>query len=385
MLRDAWIIFTKEYKNVFKDKRAIFSNYILPLLIMPVLFFGMDFFLGRQMEEAQERVYAVQILNSPGQEFENILDDFILYQNNGTAFDRESLTIEFPQGYQPGNPAQIKIYSDSTSSAFQLAAGQTEAALREYNSRLAQRSLDAAGLTRADIESISVERVDVAPEEAQGSSFLAALLPYLLLIFIFSGSMAMGMNITAGEKEKGSLAIILVNQVSRTSIALGKVFFLIVSALLQATSSAIGIVIALSVAPGVFGGGGGGGVGLLQPLTIISLLLTILTAGGVSAALIVLLGALAKNMKEASGFISPVYILVVMVGVVTMNLDATDNLALFAIPLANLIFMLKAIITSQYTAIQLLITIAVNLAAVSVLVYLTSRLYNSEKILATDS
>lgn len=385
MLRDAVIIFQKEYKNVFKDKRAIFANYLLPTLILPLVFFAIGFMTQMQVKDAQERVYAIEIINSPGADFERILSKHLLYSKGGEAYSREVLTIEFPKGYQPGQQAEVMVYSDSTSTAFQIASSQVDLAIRSYSTEIAQRTLAQAGLTMQDVNSIQIQSIDVAPEEAQGSSFLAMLLPYLLLIFIFSGSMAMGMNITAGEKERGGLAVILVNQVSRSSIALGKVFFLVVSALIQATSSALGIIIAFLISPEIMGGvGAGGGGNLLQPLNLISFLLTVLTAGGVSAALITLLGALAKNMKEASGFIMPVYIVVVMVGVATMSLDATENLALFAIPLANLIFMLKGIITSQYSFLQVLITLGANLGIFALLVWQTSRLYNSEKILETE-
>jgi len=384
LFSDAIIIFKKEFKNVFKDKRAIFSNYVLPVVLMPLLFLGLGYVSQQQVTSAQERVYQIHFVGSVPQEFPQMLSQYLLFQESDQGYDRNSITLEFSRDTR--GRINVILYSDSTSTPQSLAAGRIETALETYNQQLAARTLGQVGLSPEDLSHVIISRADTAPEEAQGSSFLSAMLPYLLLIYLFAGAMAMGMNITAGEKERGGLSLLLVNQVSRNSIALGKVFFLIVSAMLSSISSAGGIILAVQLNPSMFGGATeGAGSALLQPGGMVSLLLTVLSAGGVSAALIVLLGSLSRNMKEASGYISPVYILVIFLGVLTMNLDATDNLMYFLIPLGNLVFMLKGIITSQFTLMQLAITLGINTVTVAVLVYAIAKLYNSEKILSSGA
>ena len=384
LFSDALIIFKKEFKNVFKDKRAIFSNYVLPVILMPLLFIGLGFVSQQQATSAQERVYQIHFTGAVPQDFQGLLSQYLLFEVADQGFDRSTITLEFAQNSQ--GKLNVTLFSDSTSSPQSFAARRIETALESYNQQLSARTLGQVGLSPEDLSNVVISRADTAPEEAQGSSFLSTMLPYLLLIYLFAGAMAMGMNITAGEKERGGLSLLLVNQVSRNSIALGKVFFLIVSAMLSSISSAGGIIVAVQLNPGMFGGGvEGGGSALLQPAGMISLLLTVLSAGGVSAALIVLLGSMSRNMKEASGYISPVYILVIFLGVLTMNLDATTNLWYFLVPLGNLVFMLKGIITSQYTLVQLGLTLAVNLATVGLLVFAIAKLYNSEKILNSST
>jgi len=63
------------------------------------------------------------------------------------------------------------------------------------------------------------------------------MVPYMLLIYIFAGAMGIGMDTTSGEKERGGLAALLVNQVSRTSIAIGKILYVIVTGLLNSVST----------------------------------------------------------------------------------------------------------------------------------------------------
>jgi sodium transport system permease protein len=94
--------------------------------------------------------------------------------------------------------------------------------------------------------SLTVNWVDTAPEEAQGVGFLSAMLPYLVLIYVFAGAMNIGLDATAGEKERGSLASVLVNQVSRTSIALGKIMYVVSAGLINSLSSFAGILVAVA-------------------------------------------------------------------------------------------------------------------------------------------
>jgi len=382
MFNDALLIFQKEFRNVFKDKRAIFANYVVPLIIMPVLFLGLGFVTEQQSTSAQERVYPLAISGQTPSGFFDVLDSYLRYDRQSTTGDPVNRDILY-LSFEPGT-LEVRLAYDSTSTAQTYAAGQIRQALEEYNRGLGAQTLARAGLSFRDLENYQVQISDTAPLEAQGSTMLATLLPYLLLIYLFAGAMGMGLAITAGEKERGGLSLLLVNQMSRTSIALGKVLFLILSAMVTSASSATGIIVAIQLSPALFGSGGAGlgaGSALLTFGGIFSFFLTLLTTGGVSAALIILLGSLSKNMKEASGYVSPVYILVIFVGVITMNLDAQDTLGFFFLPLANLVFMLKGIITSQYTALQLVATLGTNLVVIGLLVLGIAKLYNSERIM----
>jgi sodium transport system permease protein len=195
--------------------------------------------------------------------------------------------------------------------------------------------------------------------------------------------MAMGLDTTAGEKERGSLASLLVNQVPRTSIAVGKILFVVTSGLINSSASALGILAAFRINASLFGITEFGAAGALSALGIVSLFLVLVVGSGIAASTIVLLGSMARNLKEATGYIMPIYILVIVAGVATMGMDTAENLVLYLIPVVNVIFSLKGIILSQITVLQLLITLLVDLGLIAGLAYLTSRLYNTERVLNT--
>ena len=394
MLRDALIIFKKELKNAFKDRRTIFSNYVLPFLLMPGLFLAITFFQNMMMEERQEQVYEVGIINAPDSEFQQILSRQLRFTEpnpelprpepgtSPSALGTQAMWVVFPDGYERGEQAEVSVYASSTSTDQSFAAEIIRRSLSEYEQRISDQTLAEAGLSRSDIETFSINARDTAPEESQGANFLAIFLPYVIIIYLFAGSMSMGIDTTAGEKERGSLSSLLVNQVSRSSIALGKIGFVVTSSLLNSVASFAGLIIAFSLSSGFFGGGPFAGTIALTPLSVVNLLLVLLTGSGLAATIIVLLGSAAGSLKEAQGYIGPVYILVIVVGVVTMNMDPSQSIGFYLVPVLNVIFSLKAIILSQASLAALLLTLASNVAFISLLTWATSRLYNTERILA---
>ena len=78
-MKDALIIWKKELKNVFKDKRAIFSNYILPLFLMPAIFFIMTVVEDSKRESAQDAVYGITIVNNDDHALRQILGEYLKF------------------------------------------------------------------------------------------------------------------------------------------------------------------------------------------------------------------------------------------------------------------------------------------------------------------
>jgi sodium transport system permease protein len=400
MLQDALIIFKKETGNVFRDFRAVFTNYVLPILIMPLMFFIIGFVQKSSTETHKETVYHLALVNSPGAAFEKLLGDQLKYSADLAPGSAEGVTVEFPAGWAEGQPGRVRVMSDGTRQDMKFAAGQVRAALDAYNKSLTARKLEAAGLKEADLNPLVLDKVDVAPKNAQGTELLAMLLPYLLLLMPFSSAMGMGMAVTAGEKEKGCLASLLVNQVSRSSIALGKTLFILMSSLMSALLMSASMILSV-VLMGLFFSGGDSGqaaaqaaaagdfslnfIGaLVEPGNLVVFILTVLLASGLAASSIVCLGTKARNLKEATGYTMPVLMLVIIAGVATQTMDTTKDINLYLIPLVNAVFVMKGAITGSLLALNVAVSLLINAAAIVILAWLTTREFNSERVLYTE-
>ena len=384
-MHDALLIFRKEIRALVKDKRTLFSTFILPLLMMPIIFIGMGSVLGSIQKEAVETIYRINIEGTTDRRFFESVDALLDYQTV-SASESSDVQVLFPDGFVPGNPASIRLVYDSSSQKIQYAAQQISTALQLYDRQIAALKLSDHGLSFDDLTTLTVTRVDLAPEEAQsGGSMLAMMVPYFLIIFLFAGSMSSGMDVTAGEKERGSLAALLVNQVSRTSIAMGKILHVMTVSTLSAITTFLGLLISMSLPNGtnLFGGGGKISIQLLSFNTLGMILLGLLSTALFTAALVTLLGSLAKSVKEANTYVMPMYLVVVLVGVMTMYMDPSKNVALFFVPYVNTIFVFKEVFMGMGSILHVLIAFVANLAYAAIGVRLVSLLFNSEKILQT--
>jgi len=390
VFRDALIIFRKELKNVFKDPRTIFAVLILPMLIMPVIFLVMNAVSQSQAKTYETAVYSLKVTNLPDERFLKILEGMISFElvdelNEETVKDFEnSIVVEFPpnsaERIENGERIDALVFYNSTSRGSAYGAQMVQNALASYSSFLLSEKLLEHGLTIEDLNPVNVEKIDVAPEESQGTEILATLIPYLLLIYIFAGAMNIGLDTTAGEKERGSMPVLLVNQVSRSSIATGKILYVMTIAILNSIFTFIGLIIAFKLGGPAFGAENLN-LSSLSVSTLVGLFITLLTMSGLAAALIVLLGSIARNVKEGSGYVMPIYIMAIVLGIATMQMESPDNPLLYLIPLVNSIFVMKDIITVNFVIARFLLMLISNLAYVSIFIYFLTRVFNSERIM----
>ncbi len=397
MLKDSFVIFRKELKNVFKDRRAIFSIFILPMIILPIIFLTIGFVTSVQERTDAETMYTVMVTGDEDGKFTQILKDHLFFELDRSdqpdyARAQESDNYIIVELHRTGTDVSelseklnARIYYRSTSRRSTFAAEQVRRALNSYSSMILDDRLSALGLSLDDLNPVRTEMQDLSPEEARGTEFMAMMLPYFVLIFIFAGSMNIGLDTTAGEKERGSLAPILVNQVSRSSIALGKVFYVMTIAVLNSAFTFLGLIIAFTLGGTAAFGEVPINLAGLGLASTIALLLVLLTLAGFASSLIILVGTFARNMKEGAGYVMPFYLIAIIAGIATMNMESAQELYYYAIPMVNSVFVMKDILTLQFVWGRFGFMLASNLLYVSLLVFAVARLFNSEKVLNTGS
>ena len=396
MFKDAMILYKKELKNIFKDRRTLFAVLGLPINLIPIIFITKGKVTAAQQKSNVETVYTVEFRNLPDPRFETILSGMLSYDIAATSEgysmveDQDTyIIVEFPSDskgkLEKGEKIDPRIYYRSTSQKSSFAAQIVRNALGTYSTQvLLADKLKDHDLTLEDLNMVEPSMDDVAPEEVRGSNFLAMMIPYFVLIYIFAGSMNIGLDTTAGEKERGSMASILVNQVSRTSIALGKVMYVMTIGILNSVATFAGLIIAFSVMGNMFGESELSiNLSGVSSGPILGLLLGLLTISGLAASLIVFLGSLARNIKEGGGYIMPVYILAIVMGVATMQMEPSKQISLYLIPILNSIFVMKDLIMGQFAWARFVLMLISNGALISVLIYAVAKLFNSEKILNT--
>lgn len=217
-------------------------------------------------------------------------------------------------------------------------------------------------------------------EEALGS-ILGNLIPMLIITLLFSGCMAVAPTAIAGEKERGTIATLLVTPMKRSELATGKIISLSCIALLSGLSSFLGIILSLpkmlegdteemSQIDGVLYGSGDY---LLLFLLIVSTVLIIISV-------ISILSAWAKDVKSAGTMVSPLMICIIMASLTPM-MGTPSNNALYLIPIYNSAQAMSSVLSFKVEVVPLVITICSNLCYTALAIAALTKMFNSEKVM----
>lgn len=296
---------------------------------------------------------------------EGILD---IYVDIPADFDEQVAAYD-PAGGQPA--PEVKIYYNSASTSSQAAYTFMTGVLDAYESALANRF---------DINRDPAVTYDLAaPEDITGMLF-SMLMPMLLIMLMFSGCMAMTTESIAGEKERGTIATLLVTPMRRSELAIGKIAALSIMSLLAGLCSAAGVILSL---PKLMGGEDMGMVdaSIYTVGDYGMILAVILSTILVFVSVIAVLSALANSVKEAGSMISPLMILVTIVGVSGMFGGGGVALPLYLIPVYNSVQCIGGVFSLTCTPVEIVLTVVSNILTAGVFVFVLTRLFNSERVM----
>ncbi len=377
-------ILKKELARFFGDKRMAITTILLPGLLIFFLYNFMGNALAKQFSVSETYKPTAVVQNLPDALAGPLGQALELGQQSGEDAKRQvteqelDLYLVFPAdfdaavtAYDPVSGTQapnVEVYYNSASTASQQAYTVVLAALDQYESSLANK--------------FDVNRggsFDLATAQDQTSSIFSSMLPMLLMIFLFSGCIAVAPESIAGEKERGTIATMLVTPAKRSSIALGKIIALSIIALLSGISSALGTILSLPRLMGSAGGemsGAAYGAGdyVLLGVVILSTVLLLVT-------LISIVSAFAKSTKEAQAYVMPLMILVMLLGVTAMfGGGAKESLVFYLIPLYNSVQCMVSIFSFEMVPAHILAAVAANLVYTGLGIFLLAKMFNSERI-----
>ena len=379
-------IFRKELARFFGDKRTALATILLPGLLIFAVYTFMGSALSSQFSVDEDFVPAVQAVNLPGsvsalagqagldiQPAQDVEAAKSLIQE-----EELDLLAVFPpdfdgqvSGYDvtSGAPAPaVELYYNSASVNSSAAYAQMAALLEGYETSLSNKF---------DVNP-GAGTYDLATEADTAGTLMSSMMPMLLMIFLFSGCMAAAPESIAGEKERGTIATLLITPLKRRDLALGKIFALSIIALLSGLSSTIGTLLSMPTLMQMEGNVGAA----YSPVHYLALCLIILATVLFLVACISLISAFAKTIKEAQTYVTPLMILAMVVGVTAMfGGGANTHLWAYFIPFYSSVQAMVGIFALELNWTYLLITVVSNLAYTAIGVWGLTRMFNSEKIM----
>lgn len=386
-MRNIWTIMRKEFDRFFKDKRMVVSTLLLPGIMIYFVYSIMGSAMGSQFMTEEEYVYKMEVVNMPatmepvfGEEtFEITEVDAIDFDTLAQRIsDKEvDVAIVFEENFDTtvvdvkGASTEIEIYYNSTIS-------ESSDAYKVVSSMI-----DSVETSIVDIFKVNTDlekQYDLSTDEEMAGFLMAMIMPMLLISFLFSGSMGVAPEAIAGEKERGTMATLLVTPINRAHIAIGKIVSLSAIALLSGLSSFIGIILALpTYMENVMGDVDMQVYGMEEYGAV---LIVILSTVLLIISLIAVISAYAKSVKEAGSFISPIMIVSMLLGITTMfSGGSVQPIWVYFIPMYNSVQCFSAIFNFEIQMIPILVTFASNLLYAVVLGFILTKMFSSEKIM----
>lgn len=391
MKNNIFTIMRKEFARFFGDKRMIVTTLLLPGILIYTMYSFMGSALSSSYTTDEKYVYKIAALNMPDSigtmldpslfDVTEISDSDVERLKDKVQNEESDAIIIFPenfdvlvQNYNSLNQAQtapyIEIYYNSLSPGSSGAYNILYGILNEYESILANKF---------DINKVQ-GNYDLASDKDAAGEIFSMMLPMLMMIFLFSGCMAIAPESIAGEKERGTIATLLVTPIKRSELAIGKILSLSVIALLAGLSSFLGTMLSL---PKLMGQGTEGmDVSFYSVTDYILLLLVILSTVLVIISLISIISAFARTVKEAATAVMPLMIVVMLIGITSMFGDgAKESFTWYMIPLYNSVQSMNGIFSFSYNSFNILIGLVTNVVIVGILMFILAKIFKSEKIM----
>ena len=389
-MKNIWNIMSKEFARFFGDKRMILMT-IAPAILIYVVYT----FMGTMMadvfmadEDHIPRVYAVNmsqeiapLVRDAGFDLHDVDSGQIETVKQRIVDGEVDLLMVFPIDFD----AQVEVFDIQTAT---VPAPNIEIYFisTEPNSAAAYWWMDAildmyhASLVNKFDVNRDIANADMATQEDVAAMVISMMMPMLLMIFLYSGSMGLALESITGEKERGTLATLLVTPLKRRELAIGKILSLAALSFLSGSVTALATILAL---PNLMGGADEMVDVNIYSITDYALLaLVILTTLLLMVTLISIVSAFAKTVKEAGQAQTPLMVLVMLVGVSGMfGGDMLTDTIFYIIPMFGSVNSMSGIFALNYSTMNVLIACAANLVYAGIGGFILTKMFNSEKIM----
>lgn len=397
-------IYLKELKDSLRDRRTLISTIVIPTLVIPLLFFGGVTIGAKSIKKARSEVPSIMILggeDSP--EVVRQLKSHVKLRIVPAALDWKQqigdkqlrAAVEIPMGFDAGlknsAPQAVKIYNYEGEVRSGFAAAELERFFRDLRERTIAGRLAERGLTVDLVKPLETRRQNVAPPEKVGGNLIGGFLPYLIIILCFTGAMYPAMDLTAGEKERGTMETLLCSPVARVDIVLGKFLMVLTGSLssmaLSLASMAGTAMIGGSLLSSPAGKMDAGaqamtsGMPMIDPAGVLGMLVMVFPVAVLFSAVLFTVALFAKSNKEAQSYIAPMMFVIIIPAVIGMlpGIELATKTAL--VPILNISLVSKEMLSGIWNWHYIGLIFASSSVYAAVALGLAVRMFNREDVI----
>ena len=392
----------KEVVEFSRDWRTIIAIIVIPLLMFPLLFILFPVLLESEAAEldALELSIVIQTDGLPDTLAENIslgsMEYSIEVLPNLTSLSEPGLDLERVRNSSTDAILRFESNDDvwgyailhlSTSERSSEARFRLLTALSIWEDSEVRERIEEGGMdVNTTLDPLrwdgEIADGDVATSGEQSGMILSLFIPLVLAIWTYSSAIQPSIDMTAGERERGTLEALLCLPCTRMELLLGKW-------LAVASITGVGVLLqifGLLFAIGYLASSSFIGVPQLSLLSIGLIVLSIMLFAVMVVAFELALAMRSHSVKEAGSILAPALMLILFPALFTqvINLDGIEGFW-FAIPVVNILLALRELLMNRVITEHVLIWVLSSLVYASFAAYYASRQFNREDIVTSLS
>ncbi len=379
-------IYRKELLEMVRDRRTLLSMVLVPIVAMPLLFKVANYFLSSSDRQAEQEGVTIAVPGSlamPG------LDEALraagltlnVSADPRAAVESKRAAAAVVEAQGPDGDPLVRLYVDRSRPASDKAADKLRIALDGLKAEKVRQALAGSGVSEKVLTPFAVDKVDVAPKGKKSQMALGGMIGYIVILLMFSGCMYPALDMTAGEKERRTLEILLASPASRQEIVLGKILAASSAAFLTALLNVLSLAYAFS--SGIIGKDVHNALeGMTVDVRVILLVLAaVLPTAVTAAAVMITISAFAKSFKEGQSYLTPLIMLVIFPALIGMLPGVEASPKLMLLPVFNVSQLIKQVFSGEATAAQFALTFGSNLFYAAVAFLVAVRIFQREDVL----
>ncbi|MGB1698848.1 MAG: ABC transporter permease [Nannocystaceae bacterium] len=381
------IVLRKELRDAIRDRRSVLSALIYPVITPLILVFVFQMAADEAKNPPPMRLAIAGMEHAPGLveelkanevELEEMaredLADAVRAGEVPAALD---IPAHFGERFREGWPAPAYLYEDGAARQERRTASRIHRVIASYSGTVGSLRLVAMGVSPAASQAIQLTTVDLSSSKARAAE-LMNFIPILVLFACFMSGMYVAMDVTAGERERGSLEPLLLTASDLRMLVLGKTGAALVFALAGSVLTLAGCVFAFGQLPlEELGLSVSIHVGTAARILLLMGPLAVLATG-----MQIFVATFARTIKEAQTYLS-LFILIPMFPVMFLSVKSPALTAWLApVPLLGQYLMTTELMAGRQVALSYIASSGLAAAVVGmVAVWGTARLLGKERVI----
>jgi sodium transport system permease protein len=396
-LRNIGIVYRKELTEALRDRRTLVSSILIPLFIFPVLTLGIGYSASELIGQASREASKIMILG--GADSPAVVDGLKQVKNlrvvptktdyvDQISNKKIRAVVDIPPDFQAraerGEYPEVKVYVFSGDMKSAFGATRIERFFSDYRDDAVKKRLAAENLPESLMKPFSVKQQNVVSEEKVAGESYGGFVVYLVILMCMTGAMYPAMDLTAGEKERGTMETILSSPIERTHLVLGKFLLVLTASLATATLSVISMGTSFAVLSRLARLQAEG-----EPLpilamhwrTVVAIFMMALPVAVLFSAALLTISLFAKSYKEAQSYLTPMTFVVIIpaVAAILPGVELTPQLAI--VPILNVGLLCKELVAGTYHWNYIAVIFASTCVYAGIALYLAVKMFQRESVL----